>query len=314
MSIKLIGQVWNLDLKNEGEYLVLLALADYANDEGTHCYPSQRRIAWKAGMSVRGVQAVLARLIQKGLVEILDKGNQYSPTQFALHLDKGQQKPEFIPSAWGGDRNKPTEYAKGEAAIREAAFRAGTGEHAHHAGTSEHAANSTRSSTCVNPQIIPVNPQIDASEPARNSHNPLENHQITVSYPLVSTLTDEDVEAIMNTLRESPTQLEAGTVTSAPETIPADVSVTRDTNSSSTANAVETEAVPIEAKPEQERLRSLAERLEPLIQQRMEAFRRDGYSSTELRKKVNSGSPIVNEAARRVLAEREEAEKQVIAA
>jgi len=199
-------------------------------------------------MSVRGVQAVLARLIGKGLVEILAKGNQYSATQFALHLDKGQQKPEFIPSRVGGDRNKPAEYAKGAAAMREAAFRAGMGEHANYAGTSEHVPNSMRSSTYVNPQIIPMNPQIDASEPARSSHEPSEKHQTTVREPSVesSVLTDDDVEAMMRTLVDpqfptileapatpslqddwrsliEPSQLEAATTLSPTDTIPAEV-------------------------------------------------------------------------------------------
>jgi hypothetical protein len=33
MSIRLIDRVWSLDLKNEGEYLVLLALADSRTGE-----------------------------------------------------------------------------------------------------------------------------------------------------------------------------------------------------------------------------------------------------------------------------------------
>jgi hypothetical protein len=314
MSIKLIDQVWSLDLKNEGEYLVLLALADNANDEGTQCYPSQRRITWKTGMSVRGVQAVLARLIKKGLVEILAKGNQYSPTQFALHLDKGLQKQEFISSAKGGDRNNPTEYSKGEAALREAAFRAGIGEHSHLTAATGHTPNSTRTSRSMNAQIIPVNPQIDASEPVRNSHEPSENHQTTVSNPSVSPLTDEDVEAIMRTIGEAPTQLEAATASLATETIPAEVRLGRGNDSSLTSEiVVRTEAVPGEKWPEQTRLPSREKRLEPLIQQTMKTYRKY-FSSKELNKSLNSGSPIAREAARRVLAEREQHDDTTIAA
>jgi hypothetical protein len=313
MSIKLMDRVWSLDLRNEGEYLVLLALADNANDEGTQCYPSQRRIAWKTGMSVRGVQAVLARLIKKGLVEILAKGNQYSPTQFALHLDKGLQKQKFISSAKGGDRNNPTKYAEGDAALREAAFRAGTGEHAHLTAATGHTLNSTRTSRSMNAQIIPVNPQIDASEPVRNAHEPSENHQTTVSNPSVSPLTDEDVEAIMRTIGEAPTQLEAATALSATETIPAEVQLGRGNDSFLTGEIAETEAVPVEKRPEQTRLPSREERLEPLIQQTMKTYRKY-FSSKELNKSLNSGSPIAREAARRVLAEREQHDDTTIAA
>ena len=53
----------------------------------------------------------------------------------------------------------------------------------------------TRSSTQVEPQIIPVDTQMNVSEHARSSHEPSENHQITVSEP--SVLTDDDIEAVL---------------------------------------------------------------------------------------------------------------------
>lgn len=109
MSIKLITDVWGLKLQNEGERLVLLALADNANDEGTHCFPSLRRIAWKTDFTVKAVSAIIIRLEKKGLVETLNKGNQYKPTNYALHLDKGEQKEEFVPSPWAISKVKSIE-------------------------------------------------------------------------------------------------------------------------------------------------------------------------------------------------------------
>jgi len=111
VSIKLIDAVWSLKLDNEGELLVLLALADNANDEGAHCFPSQRRIAWKTDLTVKSVSAIIARLEKKGLVETLNKGNQHRPTNYALHLEKGIQKEAFIASPWAGDKveSTPTE-------------------------------------------------------------------------------------------------------------------------------------------------------------------------------------------------------------
>jgi DNA-binding MarR family transcriptional regulator len=123
MSIRLIEQVWGLKLNNEGERLVLLALADNANDEGTHCFPSQRRIAWKTDLSVSAIKAIINRLEIKGLVETLNKGNQYRPTNYALHLEKGEIKEAFVPSSWGGDRNDPTAHATGKALEREQYYR-----------------------------------------------------------------------------------------------------------------------------------------------------------------------------------------------
>ena len=71
----------------------------------------------------------------------------------------------------------------------------------------------------------------------------------------------------MRTIGESPAQVEPATAPSVTETIPADVPLGAGTNSCSTGDIVETEAVPVEQKPEQTRLPSRAERLEPLIRQ-----------------------------------------------
>ncbi len=41
---------------------ILLAMADYADDEGRNCYPSYARLAWKTGYSTRQVEKALAEL------------------------------------------------------------------------------------------------------------------------------------------------------------------------------------------------------------------------------------------------------------
>ena len=56
--------VWEIALP-DSEKIVLLALADAANDEG-HCWPSIATIARKASKSVRTVQIVIQRLIAGG--------------------------------------------------------------------------------------------------------------------------------------------------------------------------------------------------------------------------------------------------------
>ncbi len=64
------------------EKLVLLALADWANDEG-YCYPSIAKVARKTGVSERTVQRVLrdaetAKLVER--VEVIGKGCKYRLT------------------------------------------------------------------------------------------------------------------------------------------------------------------------------------------------------------------------------------------
>lgn len=64
MSIRLMSQVWDLILP-DSEKLVLLALADAANDEGV-CWPSIATIARKCTRSERTVQSVIKKLVEDG--------------------------------------------------------------------------------------------------------------------------------------------------------------------------------------------------------------------------------------------------------
>ncbi len=70
--------VWALDLPT-GEKIVLLALADQANDNG-HCWPSMALIAKRSGMTTRGAQSIIKRLETIGhlhRVQVIGKGCNY---------------------------------------------------------------------------------------------------------------------------------------------------------------------------------------------------------------------------------------------
>ena len=70
MSIKVMTQVWELDLPRS-EKLIALALADHGDDDGAHIYPSVARIAWKTGYSERQVQDILRALEARGLIRVV---------------------------------------------------------------------------------------------------------------------------------------------------------------------------------------------------------------------------------------------------
>lgn len=79
MSIKLMSAVWERSDISSTQKLVLLALADWANDDGL-CWPSIDRLAQKTGMAGRSVQRIIRDLEQTGLVkrdEVVGKGNRY---------------------------------------------------------------------------------------------------------------------------------------------------------------------------------------------------------------------------------------------
>jgi hypothetical protein len=79
MSIKLMTAVWEREDLSPTHKLVLLALADWANDEGL-CWPSINRLSTKTSMTSRGVQKTIRTLEKMGFVrreESLGKGNRY---------------------------------------------------------------------------------------------------------------------------------------------------------------------------------------------------------------------------------------------
>jgi hypothetical protein len=79
MSIKLMTAVWDREDLSSTQKLVLLSLADWANDEGL-CWPSIERLATKTSMAGRSVQRIIRDLESMGFVrrdEVLGKGNRY---------------------------------------------------------------------------------------------------------------------------------------------------------------------------------------------------------------------------------------------
>ena len=71
MSIRVMSQVWELDLP-DSEKLVALALADWSNDDGVS-WPSVAQIAHKCSKGTRTIQATLKRLEARGVLSRVDK-------------------------------------------------------------------------------------------------------------------------------------------------------------------------------------------------------------------------------------------------
>lgn len=79
MSIKLMTAAWDRQDLSSTQKLVLLALADWANDEGL-CWPSIDRVALKASLTSRGVQKTIRALEEMQFLrkeEIKGRGNKY---------------------------------------------------------------------------------------------------------------------------------------------------------------------------------------------------------------------------------------------
>ncbi|MDX1461329.1 MAG: helix-turn-helix domain-containing protein [Xanthomonadales bacterium] len=89
MSIKLMSQVWELDLP-QNEKIVLLCFADFADDSG-RCWPSIRRVAWKTGYSPRNMKRIVNALRQKGLLEEIRAAAPHFPTIYRVNPDRGDK-------------------------------------------------------------------------------------------------------------------------------------------------------------------------------------------------------------------------------
>jgi hypothetical protein len=79
-----MGEVWESSSAKGGARLVLLALADHANDEG-YCHPSVTRLARKSALTERNVQLILRNLEARGeLVTLRNAGRGHVNAYWVL--------------------------------------------------------------------------------------------------------------------------------------------------------------------------------------------------------------------------------------
>ena len=86
MSIKVTSWVWESADCEASDLLILLAMADFADDHGGNIFPSVATLAAKSRKSERAVQYSLRRLESRGLivVEAGDKGHRPRKYRIAM--------------------------------------------------------------------------------------------------------------------------------------------------------------------------------------------------------------------------------------
>jgi hypothetical protein len=107
MSIRLMSAVWDMDLP-AGEKIVLLALADQANDEGRQCWPSVETIMRRSGQGERTVRRALSSLEEKGHLTRNHRVND--STQYHIHPCQNGTPAELAPvpnTTVGGAKSAP---------------------------------------------------------------------------------------------------------------------------------------------------------------------------------------------------------------
>lgn len=78
MSVDATRWAWSVNIQKSTERLVLLSLADRANEDN-ECYPSMQRVTNDTMLDIKTVKKVISDLIQKGLV--IDTGERKGYTQ-----------------------------------------------------------------------------------------------------------------------------------------------------------------------------------------------------------------------------------------
>lgn len=95
MSGKQTGIVWELDLALPKK-IVLLAMADSADQDGNDVYPSIGLIAWKTGYSARQVQRIVNSLKDDKLIELVEKEyGRYHTVNYSLRLEGAKRMPKY---------------------------------------------------------------------------------------------------------------------------------------------------------------------------------------------------------------------------
>jgi hypothetical protein len=75
MSVRVMSWVWEQSKSQPTSRLVLLAIADCANDVGAEAYPSMTKLRAKTGLSERAIQGAIQKLVSIGeLVVSLNAG------------------------------------------------------------------------------------------------------------------------------------------------------------------------------------------------------------------------------------------------
>ncbi len=73
MSSKWSGNVWDLDLPKP-EKMVLMAMADQANHDGTNMFYSADLLSYMTGYTPRGVRKAMASLVKRGILIVATRG------------------------------------------------------------------------------------------------------------------------------------------------------------------------------------------------------------------------------------------------
>jgi hypothetical protein len=104
MSIKQMTLVWERVLTHP-QQAIMLALADHANEDGAHVFPSLGLVAWKTGYSLRHVKRTMESLRRMGALVVVAQARRGRPIEYRIRIKAAPEKPSF--SKAKGDTTTP---------------------------------------------------------------------------------------------------------------------------------------------------------------------------------------------------------------
>ena len=90
MSVKVMSMVFEYYPEGGGEMLLALALADFADDDGSRIYPSVAALAKKTRQSERSIQYQIQKMMKNGFLSLVEAGGRvgkkYRANEYKINL------------------------------------------------------------------------------------------------------------------------------------------------------------------------------------------------------------------------------------
>ena len=109
MSVLVTGTVWKTSRQTGSALLLLLAIADIADDEGV-AWPGINRLAQKTRLNKRTVYRLLSQLMAEGELEVSSGKGRRNTNHYRVlyvHESQPQRKGDKMPPFIGGERVTP---------------------------------------------------------------------------------------------------------------------------------------------------------------------------------------------------------------
>jgi len=90
MSVSVMGLCWYVKDLTPAQKVVLVALADHAEDDGSRVYPGVERLTYKTSLSERTVRRALSDLREKGLLIVIKESTYHKSTEYRIDLTELQ--------------------------------------------------------------------------------------------------------------------------------------------------------------------------------------------------------------------------------